>query len=99
MVYLIFFSFSECSGHPDGIYSYGCKPQYFACSNGHIDHFECPSRLVFNEEYSVCDYPAAVKTCLGNDEVGEAELPVKDEQVDHAGYQKPQATQVPVTGM
>ncbi|KAF1770227.1 hypothetical protein GCK72_002045 [Caenorhabditis remanei] len=58
---------TECVGLENGLHAIGCSPRVLSCQNGHVDIFECPSSLVFNEQTSICDYPQTSLKCLIED--------------------------------
>lgn len=55
---------NQCVGLDNGLHAIGCSPRVLSCQNGHVDIFECPSSLVFNDQSLICDYPQTSLKCL-----------------------------------
>lgn len=67
---------NQCVGLDNGLHAIGCSPRVLSCQNGHVDIFECPSSLVFNDQSLICDYPQTSLKCLIEDTILIDETPI-----------------------
>ncbi|VDM39671.1 unnamed protein product [Toxocara canis] len=77
----------DCTGKADGYYAQGCSANYFACTGGFANSFECPSNLKYDLDTQTCNYPERVTACGGT--------PSQPNPPQEPAQQPPQQTPAP----
>ncbi|VDK19580.1 unnamed protein product [Anisakis simplex] len=77
---------AKCENRADGLYSVGCSPSYFMCSNGKTNEFKCSAGLFFNIQLSACDYQNNIPACNQNVAVGTTDVPFAAESTQKSVF-------------